>query len=109
MKHPKLVAGHLMNDQLFVKSVKTSKHLDWLKQLDPEELVEFLAELFKLVTQISDGKKGAETLSVFLSEWHETALLNSEPEVLEDILEAEKELAAGGGKAWSQIKQEIGL
>ena len=109
MKHPKLVVGHLMNDQLFVKSVKTSKYLDWLRQLDPEELVEFLAELFKLVTQISDGKKDAETLSVFLSEWHETALLNSESEVLEDILEAERELAAGGGKAWSQIKKEIGL
>lgn len=46
-----------MNDQLFVKSVKTAKHLNWLKQLDPEELVEFFAELLKLVTQISDGKK----------------------------------------------------
>ncbi len=109
MKNPKLVVGHLMNDQLFVKSVKTSKHLDWVRQLAPEELVEFLAELFKLVTQISGGKKDAETLSVFLSEWHETALLNSESEVLEDILEAERELAAGGGKAWSEIKKEIGL
>ena len=109
MKNPKLVVGHLMNDQLFVKSVTTSKHLDWLKQLDPEELVEFFAELLKLVTQISDGKKDAETLSVFLSEWHETALLNSEPEVLEDILEAEKELAAGGGRSWSLIKKEIEL
>ena len=109
MKHPKLVVGHLMNDQLFVKSVKTSKHLNWLKQLDPEELVEFLAELFKLVTQISDGKKDAEMLSAFLSEWHETALLNSEQDVLEDILEAEKELAAGGGRSWSLIKKEIGL
>ena len=109
MRNPKLVVGHLMNDQLFVKSVTTSKHLDWLKQLDPEELVEFFAELLKLVTQISDGKKDAETLSIFLSEWHETALLNSEPEVLEDILEAEKELTAGGGRSWSLIKKEIGL
>ena len=109
MKNPKLVVGHLMNDQLFVKSVTTSKHLDWLKQLDPEELVEFFAELLKLVTQISEKKKDAETLSIFLSEWHETALLNSESEVLEDILEAEKELTAGGGKAWSLIKKEIGL
>ncbi len=109
MKNPKLVVGHLMNDQLFVKSVTTSKHLDWIKQLDPEELVEFFAELLKLVTQISDRKKDAETLSAFLSEWHETALLNSEPEVLEDILEAEKELATGGGRSWSLIKKEIGL
>ena len=98
-----------MNDQLFVKSVKTAKHLDWLKQLDPEELVEFFSELLKLVTQISDGKKDAEALSIFLSEWCETALLNSEQEILEDILEAERELAAGGGKSWSLIKKEIGL
>ena len=109
MKNLKLVIGHLMNDQLSVKSVPTSKSLGWLKQLDPKELVEFFAELLKLVTQISEGKKDAETLSIFLSEWRETALLNSEPEVLEDILEAERELSAGGGKAWSLLKKEIGL
>ena len=109
MKNLKLVIGHLMNDQLSVKSVPTSKSLGWLKQLAPEELVEFFSELLKLVTQISDGKKDAETLSIFLSEWRETALLNSEPEVLEDILEAERELTAGGGKAWSLLKKELGL
>lgn len=109
MRNPKLVVGHLMNDQLFVKSVTTSKHLNWLKQLDPEELVEFFAELLKLVTQISEGKKDTETLSIFLDEWRETALLNSEPEVLEDVIEAEKELDAGGGKPWSLIKKEIGM
>ena len=109
MKKPKLVVGHLMNDQLFVKSVTISKHLDWLKWLETEELVEFFAELLKLVTHISEAKKGAETLSVFLSEWRETALINSEPEVLADIAEAQQELAAGGGQSWSQIKKEIGL
>ena len=109
MRNPKLVVGHLMNDQLFVKSVTTSKHLNWLKQLDPEELVEFFSELLKIVTQISEGKKDPETLSIFLDEWRETALLNSEPEVLEDVIEAEKELDAGGGKPWSLIKKEIGM
>ncbi len=109
MKDFKLVIGHLTKDQLSVKSVTTSKHLDWLKRLDSEELVEFFAELLKLVTQVSEGKKSAETLSIFLSEWRETALLNSESEVLEDILEAERELTAGGGKAWSLLKKEIGL
>ena len=95
MKNLKLVIGYLMNNQLSVKSVPTSKNLGWLTQLDPEELVDFLAELLKLVTQISEEKKDAETLSIFLSEWRETALLNSEPEVLENILEAERELAGG--------------
>ena len=109
MKKPKLVVGHLMNDQLLVKSVTTSKHYDWHKWLEPEELVEFFEELLKLVTQISEGKKDAETLEVFLADWRETALINSEPDVLADIAEAERELNAGGGKPWPQIKKEIGL
>ena len=109
MKKSKLVVGHLMNDQLFVKSVATSKSFDWLKWLETEELVDFFAQLLKLVTQISEKKKDAEVLLIFLAEWRETALLNLEPEVLKDIAEAERELDAGGGKAWSLIKEEIGL
>ena len=65
--------------------------------------------MFKLLTRISEGKQDAETLSIFLSEWRETALINSEPDVLADIVEAQQELAAGGGKEWAQIKKEIGL
>ncbi|MDE0467763.1 MAG: hypothetical protein OYL97_11945 [Candidatus Poribacteria bacterium] len=109
MKKPKLVVEHLMNDRLLVQSVATSKSFDWLKWLETEELVEFFAELFKLLTRISEGKKDAETLSIFLSEWRETALINSEPDVLADIVEAQQELAADGGKEWAQIKKEIGL
>ncbi len=109
MKKSKLVVGHLMNDQLLVKSVTTSKSFDWLKWLETEELVEFFAELFKLLTRISEGKKDAELLSIFLTEWRETALINSEPDVLADIVEAQQELDSGGGKEWTQIKQEIGL
>ena len=109
MKKPELVVGHLMSNELFVKSIPTSKHLDWLKWLETDELVEFFAELFKLITQISESKKDADTLTIFLSGWRETALINSEPDVLADIAEAERELDAGGGKPWSQIKEEIGL
>lgn len=109
MKKPKLVVGHLTNDELLVKSVRTSKSFDWVKWLESEELVEFFTELFELLTHISDGKKDAETLSIFLSEWRETALINTEPDVLADMTEAEQELAAGGGRPWEQIKKEIGL
>ena len=54
-----------MNDQLLVKSVATSKSLDWIKGLETEELVEFFGGLLKLVTQISENKKDATTLSIF--------------------------------------------
>ncbi len=109
MKKSKLVVGHLINDELSVKSVTLLKTFDWIKWLDSEELVEFFAELFKMLTQISEGKKNADTLSIFLSEWRETALINSEPNVLADMAQAEQELDAGGGIPWAQIKEEIGL
>ena len=71
MGNPKVVVGRLMGDGLLVKSIATSKNMNWLKWLDAEELVEFFAELLKLVTQISQGKKGADALPLFLSEWRE--------------------------------------
>ena len=109
MKKPKLVVGYLTNDELLVKSVTTSKSFDWVKWLESEELVEFFSELFKLLPKISEGKKDAETLAVFISEWRETALINTEPDVLADMAEAEQELNAGGGIPWAQVKKEIGL
>lgn len=36
-------------------------------------------------------------------------LINSEPGVLADIVESQQELAAGGGKEWTQIKVELNL
>ena len=109
MKKSKLVVGHLTNDELLVKSGTTSKSFDWVKWLEAEELVEFFTELFELLTHISDGKKDAEMLSIFLSEWRETALINSESDVLADMAEAEQEWMAGGGIPWAQVKKEIGL
>ena len=92
MKHPKLVVGYLMNDELFVKSVPLSKSHDWLKWLEVEELTEFFGELLKLVTQISEEKENSETLKVFLDLWREEALAkeNNAPfwESLRDSLEA---------------------
>ena len=109
MKKPELVIGHQINGQLIVKYIPTAKNLDWLEWLNTKEVVEFFEELLTLLTHISEGKQEPDTLSIFLSGWRETALINSEPDVLADIAEAERELDAGGGKPWSQIKKEIGL
>ena len=98
-----------MNDELLVKSVGISESLDWLKWLETPELVEFFGELFTRITHLSEGKEDIATFSRFLADWRETALINSEPDVLADIAEAEAELDAGGGKPWTQIKKEIGL
>ena len=94
-------------DRIRVEQYRLIK-TQWV-QTEFHRAVEFFGGLLKLVTQISENKKDATTLSIFLSEWRETALINSEPDVLADIAEAEQELDAGGGKPWSQIKKEIGL
>ena len=102
MKKPKIVVGHLMNDELFVKSVTISKSNDWIQWLETDELIGFLEDLIKLVAQISEDKESAKTLSIFLSDWREIALINSEPNVLADIFEAEQELDA----PWIDIVEE---
>ena len=109
MKNSKLVVGHLLKDRLSVKSFTITKHLNWIKHLESDEVAEFFDELLKMVNSVSEGKKSTETLTIFLDEWRETALLNKETDVLEDIIDAERELNAGGGKEWSQLKKEIGL
>lgn len=130
MQKSKLVVGHLMDDQLFVKSVTISKSLDWLKLLETEELVEFFEGLLELITQISSGRENSETLSDFLGYWSEialeaenyeedytenyksffesladsigAALINSGGNVLANIAEAERELAS----PWIDIIEE---
>ena len=107
MKKHEIVVGHHVNDRLIVKSIVPPNSLDWIESLGTEEFVEFFEELLKQLSQISEGTKDAATLTIFLSGWRETALINSEPDVLADIAEAERELDAGGGKSWPQIKKEI--
>ena len=92
MRTPKVVVGRLIDGSLIFKPITISKTADWLKWLEPDELVEFTADLLKLVEQIAKGRKNSAELALFLSEWRETALLNQETDVLRDITEAEEEL-----------------
>lgn len=109
MGTPKVLVGRLLDNQMVMKPIKGLRTADWLKWLDADELVEFITELLFLTAQIAKGRKKPAEVALFLSEWRETALLNQEPDILEDIAEADKELNAGGGKNWTLIKQEIGL
>ena len=74
MKMPKLVVGFLMDDEMTVKAANISKPLDWLKELEIGDLVEFFEGLLELITQISEGKENSESIQVFLSLWREVAL-----------------------------------
>ena len=74
MKKPKFVVGFLMDDELIVKAADVSKSLEWLKELEIGDLVGFFEGLLELITHISEGKEGSESLSVFLNLWQEVAL-----------------------------------
>lgn len=109
MGSQKVIIGKLTNDKITFRPITISKANEWLKWLDSEELVEFTSELLKLVEKISKDRKKVNDLEIFLSEWHETALINQENDILDDIIEAKAELDAGGGKEWKILKEEIGL
>ena len=74
MKKPELVIGYLMNGGAFIQSIKVPKLLDWIKHLEPEELIAFFQDLLELVIQIPSGKEDVETLEEFLVYWRELAL-----------------------------------
>jgi hypothetical protein len=109
MEALRIVIGEFFDDQVTFKPIIISKLTEWLRLLNPNELAEFMTELTNIAEQIARGDKSVNDLYLFLSEWHETALINQEADVLDDIMEAELELNAGGGKEWTIIKKEIGL
>ena len=73
MEKPELVIGYLMNGGAFIQSIKVPKLMDWIKYLEPEELIAFFQDLLELVIQISRGKEGVESLEEFLAYWSELA------------------------------------
>jgi len=109
MEALKIVIGEFFDDRVTFKPVIISKLTEWLRLLDPDELAEFMTELTNIAEQVARGDKSVNDLDLFLSEWHETALVNQEDDVLDDIMEAESEINAGRGKEWTIIKKEIGL
>ena len=63
-----------MNGGAFIQSIKVPELLDWIKHLEPEELIAFFQDLLELVIQIPRGKENIETLEEFLAYWRELAL-----------------------------------
>lgn len=74
MEKPELVIGYLMNGGAFIQSIKVPKLLDWIKYLEPPELIAFFQDLLELILQIPSGKEDVETLEEFLDYWRELAL-----------------------------------
>ena len=73
MEQPKLVVGFLMDDEMFVKSVKIPKSFDFLTAMDFGDVLDFFEGLLELIAQISEGKEGNESLPLFLSAWRTVA------------------------------------
>ena len=62
MKNSKLVVGHLMNDQLFVKSVTTSKNESFVEAVGEEYF-----SLFRATEDIQAGKNCFRLLTRWFS------------------------------------------
>ena len=73
MEKPELVIGYLMNGGAFIQSIKVPKLLDWIKHLEPEELIAFFQDLLELILQITSGERDLETFEEFLDYWRELA------------------------------------
>ena len=74
MEKPELVVGYLMNGGAFIQSIKVPKLLDWIKHLEPPELIAFFQDLLELILQLLSGKEDVGTLEEFLDYWREIAL-----------------------------------
>ena len=74
MEKPELVIGYLMNGGAFIQAIKVPKLLDWIKYLEPPELIAFFQDLLELVIQIPRGKEDVETIEEFLAYWRELTL-----------------------------------
>jgi hypothetical protein len=105
----KLVLGSYEADNLLMETFDIPERMQWLTFLHVGELVQFVKELFETILAVNAGERTIQELSRFLDEWHETALLNHEQDVLQDLHEAEWELDSGGGKEWGVLKKELGL
>ena len=109
MEKPELVVGYLMNGGAFIQSIKVPKLLDWIKHLEPEELIAFFQDLLELVVQIPRGKEDVETLEEFLAYWREIAL---EAESAFEETHSDPEDAGIAAKAveilWKSLADSIG-
>ena len=109
MEKPELVVGYLMNGSAFIQSIKVPKLLDWIKHLEPPELIAFFQDLLELILQIPSGKEDAETLEEFLGYWREIAL---EAESAFEDTHSDPEDAEIAAKAveilWKSLADSIG-
>jgi len=72
----------------------------WISALPQEEKKAFFLELLEACLHPDNIKQ-------IIEEWKETANVYADSERLADIIEAEAELAQGGGEDWEQLRQEL--
>lgn len=109
MKKPEFVIGYLMDGGAFIQSIKVPKLLDWIKYLEPEELITFFQDLLELVIQIPRGKEDVETLEEFLVYWRELALEADRALDETHIDPEEAEIAAKAADIlWKSLADSIG-
>jgi hypothetical protein len=105
----KLALGNYTADKLQVITFNVPERIAWIEFLELDELVEFVTELFEMTSSVKAGENTIQDLIQLLEEWRETALLNQESGILQDVQEAEQEISTGGGKDWDVVAKDLGV
>ncbi|MBC8230590.1 hypothetical protein H8E77_13665 [bacterium] len=83
-------------------------HFEWLEHFDESEKVEFLLELFNVVSEAKEKNNWEQVVEV-IEDWKATANINADAYVVESIEQSEKEFAEGKGISWRELKEYLNL
>ncbi|MCP4546818.1 MAG: hypothetical protein GY835_10185 [bacterium] len=80
----------------------------WLRQLSSEEIAEFLSELLDTVNRACVDQEWSLVAQV-LESWKATAEIEADPELKAEIEQGLRELEAGQGVSWEELREELNL
>ncbi len=75
----------------------------WVQYLSDAECDEFFEELSNAA---KDNGTGVDEV---VNAWRETAEILSDPEIMADIAESEKQIANGEGVSWDRMKERLNI
>lgn len=83
----------------------------WARHLDVEEGAEFVEDLLRAVSEAlaKKGRKGRKWGAVreLVEDWEETAEIESDPELVWEILEARRQMEKGEFVRWEDVRKEV--
>ena len=80
----------------------------WLRHLSADEIAEFLSELLDTVNRACVDQDWSLVVKV-LESWKATAEIEADPELKAKVEQGLRELDAGQGVSWEELREELNL